>query len=114
MAKRIISRKGSLIQRLKLEEKPITLVLGSAISRKHNGVGIADVNEINTHIGDFLTKKGLKSNYNEFLDDNELSDNYQSGFEFIASVLGQDSINAIITEIVLSNVDPVNNNHRIT
>lgn len=115
MAKRIISRKGALIHRLKLEEKPITLVLGSAISKKQqNGVGIPDVLDINSYIADFLSKKNLTADYNEFLDDNELNDNYQSGFEFIASVLGQNSINAIINEIVLSNVDPVTNKHGIT
>ncbi|WP_421589408.1 SIR2 family protein [Rahnella aceris] len=113
MAKRIISNSNALKIRINEETKPITFVLGSAISKKHNNVGIPDVPEITEFISDLLKEKGLYDAYHSFIEEHNLSDDYKSGFEYISTIFGQNYINNIIKEFVLSNVDPITHAHKI-
>jgi hypothetical protein len=113
VGKRIISNSNALKIRICQEKKPITFVLGSAISKKHNGVGIPDVSEITSNVLQLLKEKELYEEYQTFIGDHKLTDDYKSLFEFISSIYGQNYINDIIKNIVLSNVDPVTNTHKI-
>ncbi|PIF20831.1 MULTISPECIES: SIR2 family protein [Pantoea] len=111
--KRIYHNQNALKVRLRDEEKPITFVLGSAISRKKEGVGICDVQETSALIKDVISKRNRTFEYEEFLLENSLNDEYKSLFEFISSIQGQNGINDIIKKIVTDNIDLSTNKHRI-
>lgn len=111
--KRIYHSSAALKNRLKEENKPITFVLGSAISRKTNGIGIADVNEITGIVKKIITDKGLYPDFKEFIAENDLTEEYKSLFEYISSLYGQVEVNEIIKSIVISNIDPHTGKHLI-
>lgn len=110
---RIYSSSTSLRDRLKEDKKPITFVLGSAISRKKNGSGVADVKEIVIHLKNIIKEKNHTEKYVTFLTENDLADEYKSLFEYISIIDGQNRINEIIRELVLSNIEQDTGKHRI-
>lgn len=113
MAKRILYSSVALRQRILQEKKPITFVLGSAISKKYNDAGIPDVSEIERHLKKYLEDKDLYEDYICFITEQNLDNDYKSSFEYISSIFGQDEINSIIKDIVLSNIDPLTQEHKI-
>jgi len=110
---RIYSNSSSLRDRLKDDKKPITFVLGSAISRKINGSGVSDVAEIVSYLKNIIKDKNHIDKYNNFLAENDLNDEYKSLFEYVAITDGQNRINEIIRELVLSNIDKDTGRHKI-
>lgn len=110
---RIFSNSTSLRDRLKEDKRPITFVLGSAISRKINGSGVADVTDIVSHLRNIIKEKNRTEKYNTFLTENGLPDEYKSLFEYVAIAESQNRINEIIRELVISNIDKDTGKHKI-
>lgn len=97
LTKRIMKHKGG-----------ITFVIGSAFSQKDkNGFGIHNVDGVIDFIEDYIKREDPEDleYFRGQISDSIHQERYQTAFDVVSSIYGQDAVNEIIAEVIKSNED---------
>ncbi|WP_313047392.1 SIR2 family protein [Atlantibacter hermannii] len=106
------SEKEDLVRRLS-NAKEISFVFGSALTGKHDDVGILEPKGVTEFVKEKMYQAGYKIPYDQHLENNRDVLEYQAAFEFVAKNYGADEIYNIINEIISLNIDPTTGKQRI-
>ncbi|EPU3936689.1 SIR2 family protein [Morganella morganii] len=109
------SDEKALLRRIKNSDH-VSFIFGSALSAKYDDIGIPNVNEMTQMAIDYINESGQEDidDYNLFMANNNSDNKYQETFHFIINNYGIDIANQIIKQAILSNVDKLTSEHKVT
>ncbi|WP_375601279.1 SIR2 family protein [Enterobacter hormaechei] len=100
---------NALISALLRSPKPLTILIGSALSLPdENSIGVPGVSGIVERIKKHVESVGLIDEFNQEMKGVTDSQLYQKGLEFVAGWQSQDAVNQIIIDAVKEAYDPLN------
>ncbi|MEY0612507.1 SIR2 family protein, partial [Proteus terrae] len=109
------SDEKALLRRIKNSDH-VSFIFGSALSAKHDDIGIPNVNEMTQMAIDYIHQLEQEDidDYNLSMINSDSDNKYQDTFHFIIGNYGIEVANQIIEKAILSNVDESTKKHKIT